>query len=504
MANTTTGSNGAGSGGTERAGVELEDLRAQPHPSSIASSTDREDVNDAISSWYAAIKPSSSVIATTNICCLCRQAVTIVSASTVLVFTCCGCNFAFGVYQALYESMSKQPDNPFTGKTPAEIDLIGTLSISLMTLGAPLVVQWAKRFSPRSVALVGSVLFSLALELASLGTELWHFELTQGVLLGMGTCMCYMVPATVAPAWFTSHRGLAMGIVLSGTGLGGLVWAPALQASNATIGFRKTLRWSGGLCFCLLIPASFAMTWDRNTQARLLAEEQARPKLRSLLTVPLVDWRVAKSRRFLASALGAIFQSAAYYTPILFFAAYAGTLGYSDRTSSNFIAINNSCNAVGKIAIGYAADRVGRLNALCLSTFLSAIAALALWFPSTLTSSPETSRSLFIAFNICYGLFASAYVSLFPTSLMELFGPQNFVSVNGFLYMIRGASAFIGTPAAGALVRTTGSIRDEARAYKSMALLVSALLLAASFSAAWVRVEANFGISSTGKRGWNR
>jgi MFS family permease len=401
--------------------------------------------------------------------------------------------------------MSKQPDNPFTGKNPAEIDLIGTLSISLMTLGAPLVVQWAKRFSPRSVALVGSVLFSLALELASLGTELWHFELTQGVLLGMGTCMCYMVPATVTPAWFTSHRGLAMGIVLSGTGLGGLVWAPALQASNATIGFRNTLRWSGGLCFCLLTPASFAMAWDRNTQARLLAErEQARPKLSGLLTVPLVDWRVAKSRRFLASALGAIFQSAAYYTPIFFFAAYAGTLGYSDSTSSNFIAINNACNAVGKIAIGYAADRVGRLNALCLSTFVSATAALALWFPSTLTGTPETSRSLFIAFNICYGLFASPYVSLFPTSLMELFGPQNFVSVNGFLYMIRGASAFIGTPAAGALVRTTGSIRNKAKAYESMALLVSALLLVATFSAAWVRVEASFGISGTGKRGWNR
>jgi MFS family permease len=431
--------------------------------------------------------------------------VSLVSASTILVFTCCGCNFAFGIYQALYESMSKQPGNPFTGKNPAEIDLIGTLSISLMTLGAPLVVQWSKRFSPRTVALVGSVLFSLALELASLGTQLWHFELTQGVMLGMGTCMCYMVPATVTPAWFTSHRGLAMGIVLSGTGLGGLVWAPALQASNAAIGFRNTLRWSGGICFCLLTCASFAMAWDGATRTRLLGErQQTRLKLSGLLNVPLVDWRVAKSRRFLASALGAIFQSAAYYTPIFFFAAYASTLGYSDRTSSNFIAINNACNAVGKIAIGYAADRVGRLNALCLSTFLSAAAALAFWFPSTLSSSPGISRSLFVAFNICYGLFASAYVSLFPTSLMELFGAQNFVSVNGFLYMVRGASAFVGTPAAGAFIRTTGSITKDANAYEGMALLVSALLVAATFSAAWVRVEASIGIPGTQKRGWNR
>jgi MFS family permease len=109
--------------------------------------------------------------------------------------------------------------HPFVGRTPAEIDLIGTMSISLMTLFAPLVVQFAKKFSPRRVSLLGTVIFCLSLELASFGKELWHFELTQGLLLGLGTCMCYMVAATVAPAWYTTHRGLAMGIVLSGTGL---------------------------------------------------------------------------------------------------------------------------------------------------------------------------------------------------------------------------------------------------------------------------------------------
>ncbi|KAK5674112.1 hypothetical protein LTS10_013133 [Elasticomyces elasticus] len=276
-------------------------------------------------------------------------------------------------------SFTARQDSPFTGKNPAEIDLIGTLSISLMTLGAPLVVQWAKRFSPRKVSLIGTVVFSLALELASFGKKLWHFELTQGLMLGMGTCMCYMVAATVVPAWFTTHRGLAMGIVLSGTGIGGLVWAPALQASNAAIGFRDTLRWSGAICSGLCTVASFAMTWDPTTKARLLGKRHRGPQqLRRLVKVPLVNWHVAKSRRFVASALGAIFQSAAYYTPIFFFALI-------------FIAINNACNAVGKIAIGHAADRVGRLNALFLSTFISAAAAFAFWLPSTLIKSADAS-----------------------------------------------------------------------------------------------------------------
>jgi cyanate permease len=151
-----------------------------------------------------------------------------------------------------------------------------------------------------------------------------------------------------------------------------------LQASNAAIGFRNTLRWSGGICFIFCCSASLAMKWDHTTATRLAVErEQAQQNLSELFKVPLVNWRVAKTRRFVASALGAALQSAAYYTPIFFFAAYAETLGYSDQTSTNFIAINNACNAVGKIVIGHAADRVGRLNALFLSTFISAAAAFA-------------------------------------------------------------------------------------------------------------------------------
>jgi hypothetical protein len=36
-------------------------------------------------------------------------------------------------------------------------------------------------------------------------------------------------------------------------------------------------------------------------------------------------------------------------------------------------------------------------------------------------SAESTGSTLFIAFTILYGIFASAYVALFPTSLVELF-----------------------------------------------------------------------------------
>ncbi|KAE8164387.1 major facilitator superfamily domain-containing protein [Aspergillus tamarii] len=417
----------------------------------------------------------------------------VVVASFIIVFTCCGLIFAWGVYQALYERLAREPGTPFTGATPAEIDLIGTIAVSLMTIGAPFAVAWAKRFRPSTVAFVGGLIFGLSLVLASFGTALWHFELTQGFLNGIGTCLSYMVAVTTAPTWFTRHRGLAMGIILSGTGVGGLVWAPALNACVDRLGFRNTLRLTGGLSFALVSIASGAMAWEPSNRARIDTENSARTsRADGILKVPLVDWRVAKSRKFVAQALGAVFQSAAYYTPVFFYASYAQTLGYGTTASSNFIALSNACNAIGKIIIGHLADRVGRLNALFITTLLSAISAVAFWLPSTCLGETTQSQGLFITFTVFYGVFASAYVSLFPTSLVELFGAQNFASVNGVLYMVRGMATMVGTPVGGVLVRSTASNLGP-ETFRNMSLLVSALLFAATGAVLWVRVEAMVG-----------
>jgi hypothetical protein len=111
----------------------------------------------------------------------------------------CSLIFAFGVYQALYEGLAKQPSNPFTGSSTALISLIGILAIALMTIGGPFVVLWAKIYSPQIVISAGGVVFGVAFILASFSQYTWQFALTQGVLAGTGTCMSYVPMTAVAP-----------------------------------------------------------------------------------------------------------------------------------------------------------------------------------------------------------------------------------------------------------------------------------------------------------------
>ncbi|KAJ5172860.1 hypothetical protein N7492_005453 [Penicillium capsulatum] len=370
--------------------------------------------------------------------------------------------------------MSEHPDTPFTGATPAQIDLIGTLAIALMTIGAP-----------------GGFIYAIALILASFSQALWQFFLTQGLLLGLGACLVYMPSVTVAPPWSSTNRGLAMGVILSRTGVGGVAWPLAFKSPFQRVDFRNTLRITAGVAFALITASAFFIKWPASQIRRIQVENAATARSWSFFRIPLVDWRVARTRKFAAHALGAALQSAAYYTPVFFFASFACTLGCSRATSANFIAISNTANAAGRIVIGYAADCMGRLNMLLLTTLISAISVLALWLPSALSTGGDRGSALFIAFTIFYGVFGSAYVSLFPTSLVELFGVHNFVSVNGAQYMVRGFATLLGTPLAGLLIRNNSKHQSESpRNYENPSIMVGALLFAATAAVLWVRIEA--------------
>ncbi|KAJ5894297.1 hypothetical protein N7495_005988 [Penicillium taxi] len=423
------------------------------------------------------------------------QHILVVAAGFMAMFMTCGIIFTYGVYQAIYEELAQEPNTPFTGASSSIISLIGTLSIAIMSMGGPFISAWAKLYGPQPVIMAGGVVFGLGCILASLSEYVWEFALTHGVLVGVGTCMVYVPTMSVAPTWFDKRRGLAMGIVISGSACGAMVWPPILRAITSSIGFRNALRISGCLNVLFVPISGLLLRWEPSFQAKLLEQTAGLSKKTGWLKVPLVNLEVAKSKKFVAQALGCFLQSTGYSTPLFFYAAFARSLGYSDSMADNFITISNAANFVSRIVIGYTADKLGRLNVLYATTVLSSVAVFAFWLPATFaddTISSKTADVLFIFFAISFGAFGSAYISLFPASLIELFGVKHFTSVNGALYFIRGAGALLGTPLTGLLIPGQSALSGPSH-YERVAITVGILLFAASCATFWVRIEGSAG-----------
>lgn len=412
-----------------------------------------------------------------------RQQLLILVSCSTLTFTGCGINFAFGVYQELYQSL----DGPFQDARPGDIDFIGTLSASLMTIAAPIASALSKAYGARSVVILAAICFAVSGIAASFGSRLWHFQLFQGVLQGLAACFTYIPAVTISPKYFKGKGGLAMGIITSGTGFGGMLWAPLLRYFISAYGFRNTLRICGLLAAVMITLAAIVLRSVGESSPQESQQvhgsrnhlENARMKTKTLDLV--------RSQEFIAHASGTAFQAAAYMIPIYFMSLYAGTLGYNNTAGANLIALSDACNSGGKIIIGYYADRIGKLNALVMSTFASATATFAMCFLSDTQISNTIHRALFIIYACVYGITAGAYVSLFPAALVEQFGIADFTRLSGLLYMIRGMGTLIGTPLGGFMVRHSTQFKEVSSSFDRMFLFVAFLLLSATASVTWAR-----------------
>lgn len=125
------------------------------------------------------------------------------------------------------------------------------------------------------VTFIGAFIMSLGLILASFATrvsiqvynkkhhvdtlQLWHLYLTQAILYGLGSSMYYFPLMSLAPMYFDRHRGFAMGFILAGSGVGGLVMALVLQLLLDHYGIQWSLRILGLWNLAVAIPVSLVV-----------------------------------------------------------------------------------------------------------------------------------------------------------------------------------------------------------------------------------------------------
>jgi MFS family permease len=79
------------------------------------------------------------------------------------------------------------------------------------------------------------------------------------MLYGIGAAAVYFPVITLTPLHFDAHRGLALGIVLSGAGFGGLVLAPIIKALITHVGIQGALRYLGLINFVITFPIGFVL-----------------------------------------------------------------------------------------------------------------------------------------------------------------------------------------------------------------------------------------------------
>jgi len=135
-----------------------------------------------------------------------------------------------------------------------------SLFVIVHSLIGPLAGSMVDRFGPKKVILLGSIFLGMGLALCSLTRTWWHYYIFFGVITAVGVGFTGWIPnVTIVQQWFKANRGLAIGIISSGVGIGILVCVPLAQHLISQGGWRMAYRIMA--CFIPLIMAPMAMAF---------------------------------------------------------------------------------------------------------------------------------------------------------------------------------------------------------------------------------------------------
>jgi OFA family oxalate/formate antiporter-like MFS transporter len=138
-----------------------------------------------------------------------------IALSGVLVMLCLGTVYSWSIFTnsliAGFNWSTQDATIPFE------------TAIFFLGLGAVFGGRWQDRVGPRTVTIVGAVVWGIGVLLAGIGTQsmgkLW-LDITYGVIGGFGNGMAYVTPVAMVTKWFPDKRGLGSGMVVMGFGLG--------------------------------------------------------------------------------------------------------------------------------------------------------------------------------------------------------------------------------------------------------------------------------------------
>lgn len=254
--------------------------------------------------------------------------------------------------------------------------------------------------------------------------------------------------------WFYKKKGLALGIALSCSGLGGAIFNPIANKVIVEYGWRVGYEFLGVVCFCLVMPVILFIVKYQPSDIGLKPygyEENEE----SEVEVIKGDWEGVSSKQAYKSAaffvlflFAGLTSLAAYLSPQL--PGYAVSLGYASGVGALMVSCVMVGQLTGKIGMGFLCDKIGVTGATTVGC-ISGAAGMVLLIMGSM------SASLLYVAAFLFGIgFALAMVQP-PVLTRQIFGSKDYSSIFSYVTMGTALLGGLGTYIFGYIFDITGS-----------------------------------------------
>jgi MFS family permease len=341
------------------------------------------------------------------------------------------------------------------GGARGDISIAYTIYMVGFGVGSFVMTWLADRVSMRLLLLIAAITYSAGAILSGLAHTLWALYLAFGVLNGSAIgslvgCLTYLVAQ-----WFAARKGLALGILLAGMGLG--VFASSMTASMMmeSYGWRGTFIVLG--VAALLVNCPMLLLIRERTVARASqngVDQISPPRTQSAPGTAGAVWSTATAvKTWSFWSLSATFFCCclSHSGPLLHYIPYASDLGITAQGSALLVTIMGLASVVGRTGLGALSDWLGGKPTLFVCLVVQMLmAAWALVF---------TSWAAWVSFAIVFGISYGGVFPLYPAITRGYFGAEGTGGIYGFQLMLSTIAMGLGGYLGGYLFDLFGTYR---------------------------------------------
>jgi sugar phosphate permease len=346
------------------------------------------------------------------------------------------------------------------GWTRGDLALSISVGSILAAILSPFVGTFVDRHGSRWIMVISAFLTGVCLILLGYVYELWQAFIIFSLLAAVRVGFVSIPVMTMVSNWFSEKRGMAMGIMTAGQGLGGFILSPLSIYLISYLGWRLAWGAIGILTWIIMIPPVLLVAKQKPESMGIPAdgkeckEKNTPPGVKGTSITPVKGDKGTLSNLL---KMPAFWFVALLHFLYLFGHASIFQHGYSlftDKgipamTAGTMVGILGLFSLSGKIALGYLSDRLSVRYVMMIALGLAAIAIVPLF-----SAQPTWEAWLFITF---WGFWECGIIALQPVLVATLFDKAIIGKMLGIFSIFSVLSQLIGPPFMGYMYDITGN-----------------------------------------------
>ncbi|XP_052104409.1 monocarboxylate transporter 4-like isoform X2 [Mytilus californianus] len=300
----------------------------------------------------------------------------------------------------------------------------------------PFVSSVSSLFSCRRIVIVGGCLQFVGYLLSAFVSTVNLLYVTLGIVVGIGNGLTITSSLLILNEFFDRKLPLATGIVLSGAGIGNIIFSPLIDFCLKNYGYQGTL----------MISAAIAL----NVQITAATFSQKRPKQGQIFSFSkqlsdMMDIDLLKTPAFAFCIITNTLSSMGFYVPFAFLPNSAAHYGIEETNIPWLISMIGCSSSLGRPFIGWMAVTFYR-HKIVLYSFILTVCGISILMM-------QIWREFYFLAIACaiFGVTSGGTVCLSTSILPDIVLPKSLCNSVGITLLFQGLGSIIGTPVAGGL-----------------------------------------------------